>query len=132
MSSLTSKLPIAARILLGLVFTVFGLNFFLHFLPEPKMDAVAGGFLGALATGKILTVVKVIEVGTGVMLLSNRFVPLALTLLAPVLVGILLFHAVFAPAGIVLPLILTGLAAYLARSYRAAFAPMLQANAKPE
>jgi putative oxidoreductase len=132
MSSLASKLPIAARILLGLAFTVFGLNFFLHFLPEPKMDPVSGGFLGALVAGKIMTVVKVIEVGTGVMLLANRFVPLALTLLAPVLVGMLLFHAVFAPAGIVLPLILTALAGYLARCYRAAFAPMLQANAKPE
>jgi uncharacterized membrane protein YphA (DoxX/SURF4 family) len=131
MSSISQKLPIAARILLGLVFTVFGLNFFISFLPQPAMDPAAGAFLGALVAGKILSVVKIVEVVTGLMLLGNRFVPLALALLAPVLIGIVIFHAVFAPSGIILPLVLSALAGYLAWAYRGAFAPMLQAHVDP-
>jgi putative oxidoreductase len=122
---MSHKLPMIARILLGLVFFVFGLNFFLQFLPQPKMELAAGQFLSALVASKILSLVKVIEVGAGAALLANRFVPLALTLLSPVLVGIILFHAVYAPSGLVLPLVLAGLSGYLAWSYRAAFAPML-------
>jgi uncharacterized membrane protein YphA (DoxX/SURF4 family) len=123
----------AARILLGLLFTVFGLNFFLHFLPNPPMQAgPALDFAGALmASGYVMTLVKTTEVVAGVALLSNRFVPLALALLAPVVVGIVGFHAVLAPA--------TGAAAYvtlvlevaLAYAYRGAFAPMLRMQVEP-
>lgn len=129
--SVRSKVPVVARTLLGLAFLVFGANFFLHFLPEPAPPPEAGAFLGALFTGKILTIIKVIEVGAGVLLITNRFVPLALTLLAPVEIGILAFHAVFAPAGLPLPAILVALTIYLAWAYRAAFAPMLRARVEP-
>ncbi len=128
---MSQKLPLVARILLGLVFVVFGLNFFLQFLPQPKHGADAGAFLGALVAGKILTVAKIVELGTGVLLLVGRFVPLALALLAPVVVGIVLFHGVFDPAGLPIPLVLAALTAYLAWSYRGAFAPMLASDAKP-
>jgi putative oxidoreductase len=128
MSSISQKLPIFARLLLGLVFVVFGLNFFLQFLPQPPMDAAAGAFLGALVAGKILTLVKVVEIGAGALLLLGRFVPLALLLLAPVLVGIVLFHAVYAPSGLILPLVLCGLAGYVAWSRRDVFGPLLRAQ----
>jgi uncharacterized membrane protein YphA (DoxX/SURF4 family) len=128
---MSRHLPTAARILLGLAFVVFGLNFFLSFLPMPPMDPVAGGFLGALVAGKYLTVVKVVEVVAGLALLANRFVPLSLALLAPPLIGIVVFHAVYAPSGMILPIILVALEVYLAWAYRAAFAPMLQANTSP-
>jgi uncharacterized membrane protein YphA (DoxX/SURF4 family) len=128
---MSSKLATAARLLLGLGFTVFGLNFFLHFLPQPAPPPEAGAYLGALVGGHVLLVVKVVEISTGLLLLSNRFVPLALTLLAPILVGITLFHATFEPAGLPVVAVFLGLELILAWSYRAAFAPMLQAKVAP-
>lgn len=125
------KVPLVARTLLGLAFTVFGLNFFLHFLPQPPPPAGAGAFLGALVAGKILTVIKPIEIAAGLALLGNRFVPLALTLLAPVEVGILIYHGVFDPAGLPVIAVLVALTIYLAWAYRAAFAPMLRARVEP-
>jgi len=129
----TSRLPTIARYLLGLVFTVFGLNFFLHFIPTPPpTDPAAGAFLGALfASGYVLTIVKLVEIGAGLLLLANRFVPLALALLAPIVVNIVAFHAVLAPAGVALPLVVLALELYLAWAYRAAFAPMLRARVSP-
>ncbi len=129
--SVRSKVPVVARTLLGLAFLVFGASFFLHFLPEPAPPPEAGAFLGALVGGKILTIAKVVEVVAGLLLISNRFVPLALTVLAPVEIGILAFHGVFAPSGLPLPLILVALTVYLAWAYRAAFAPMLRARVEP-
>jgi uncharacterized membrane protein YphA (DoxX/SURF4 family) len=131
MPSISRLAPTIARVLLGLPFLVFGLNFFFHFLPQPPLDPEAGGFLGALVAGKLLSIIKVVEVAAGVALLANFFVPLALALLAPALVGIVAFHAVFDPAGLAIPLVLTALEVYLAWAYRGAFAPMLQARTAP-
>jgi len=129
--SIRSKLPIVARVILGLAFFVFGLNFFLHFIPQPPVPPALGAFIGALIAGKILTVVKLVEITAGFLLITGRFVPLSLTLLAPVEIGILLTHGVFAPDGLPLPLVLVGLTIYLAYAYRNAFAPMLQVSAQP-
>lgn len=128
MASISRFFPTAARVLLGLVFTVFGLNFFLQFLPQPPMAAEAGAFAGALVAGKYLLVVKIVEVAAGVALLANVFVPLALALLAPPIIGILLFHGVYAPDGMILPIVILLLEGYLVWAYRSAFAPMLQAR----
>ena len=69
------KVPLIARTLLGLAFLVFGLNFFLNFLPQPAMPpADVMAFVGALMTAKIMTIVKIVEIGAAVLLLSNRFV----------------------------------------------------------
>lgn len=129
--SARSKVPVVARTLLGLAFTVFGLNFFLHFLPQPPPPPEVMAFVGALVTGKILLIVKVVEVAAGIALLGNRFVPLALALLAPVEIGIFAFHGVFDPSGLPIIVVLMALTIYLAWSYRAAFAPMLQARVEP-
>lgn len=126
-----SKVPLVARTLLGLAFTVFGANFFLHFLPQPPPPADGGAFLGALVAGKILNIIKVVEIAAGLALLGNRFVPLALTLLAPVEIGILAYHGVFDPAGLPVIAVLVALTLYLAWAYRAAFAPMLRAHVEP-
>lgn len=128
---MSRKLPVIARVLLGIPFVVFGVNFFVPFLPQPAIPPEAGVFLGSLVAGKLLLIVKTVEVATGLALLGNRFVPLALALLAPVEIGIVTFHAVFEPSGIVLPLVLVALTIYLAWSYRAAFAPMLRARTEP-
>ncbi|HVU02129.1 MAG TPA: DoxX family protein [Polyangiaceae bacterium] len=121
-----------ARYLLGAGFTVFGLNGFLHFIPMPPPPPSAGAFLGALvATGYLFPLIKGTEIVAGLLLLSNRWVPLALTLLAPVLVNIVAFHAFLAPAGLALPLVLLAAELYAAWSYREAFAPMLAARVAP-
>ena len=123
-----SKLPMIARILLGLIFFVFGLNGFLNFLPTPPMPEAAGSFAGALAaTGYMFPLIKLIEVIVGILLLANKFVPLALLLLAPITVNILLFHAVLAPAGLPLPIVILALHLYLARVYVSVYKPLLTA-----
>ena len=129
--SVRPKIPLVARTLLGLAFTVFGLNFFLHFLPQPPPPPEAGAFLGALVAGKIFMVIKPIEIASGLALLGNRFVPLALALLAPIEIAILTFHGVFEPSGLPVVAVLIALTVYLAWAYRAAFAPMLRARVEP-
>jgi hypothetical protein len=121
----------STRVVLGLVFFVFGLNGFLHFLPQPPLPAAAGAFMGGLAgAGYMFPLIKGTEVLAGALLLSNRFVPLALTLLAPVVVNIVLFHVVLAPPNPVTAIVLLG-EVFLAWSYRSAFAPMLRARVAP-
>ncbi|MCE9579460.1 MAG: DoxX family protein [Deltaproteobacteria bacterium] len=127
-----TRITTVLRLLLGTGFVVFGLNYFLHFLPEPEgMPPAAMAFVGALVSSKLLTFVKIIEIGAGALLLANRFVPLALALLAPILVGIAFFHAVLVPSGLPVAVVFLGLELALAWSYRAAFAPMLRARVAP-
>ena len=123
----------AARVLLGLVFFVFGLDGFLHFVPQPDPSTLPPGcvaFGGALlATGYMFPLIKGTEVLVGALLLANRFVPLALVLLAPVLVNIVLFHAFLAPSGIALTIVLVVLQLSLAWANRGAYRPLLEARA---
>lgn len=133
MRTFIDKLPTVARIFLGLVFFVFGLNGFFHFLPQPAMPEAAGSFAGALAATKYMfPLIKGTEVAAGALLLSNRFVPLALTLLAPVVVNIVFFHAVLVGGGLAIPLAVLAAGLYLAWAYRASFRGVLAATAKPE
>src|SRR5262245_55337811 len=115
------------RVLLGLMFLVFGLNGFLNFMPQPKdMPQEIITVIGALMKAGYMTVVSGAEVLVAALLLTNRFVPLALTLLAPIVVGILTFHTFMAPSTIVPGIIVTVMELYLVWEYRAAFRPMLQ------
>ena len=128
-SSLTNKVAVAARIALGLVFFVFGLNGFLHFLPQPPMTGAPAAFMGALhASGYMLTLIKATEVLGGLLLLSGFFVPLALTLLAPIIVNIVAFHLFLAPGNYAVVALVLGSELFLAWSHREAFAPMLRAR----
>jgi uncharacterized membrane protein YphA (DoxX/SURF4 family) len=132
MHTLTRTLPTVARIILGATFLLFGLNGFFHFLPNPPLPSAAGRFLGGLAAaGYMFPLIKGTEVLAGLLLLAGRFVPLALTLLAPVIVNIVAFHAFLAPAGLALPFGVLALELFLAWSYRRAFAPLLRARALP-
>jgi uncharacterized membrane protein YphA (DoxX/SURF4 family) len=124
--------PTVARVLFGLSFVVFGLNGFLHFIPQPPPPAPAGAFFGALvATGYMLPLIKGVEVVAGALLLVNRFVPLSLALLAPNVVNIILFHIFLAPSGVGLALVVLALELYLAWAYRDAYRPMLAARVQP-
>ncbi len=123
--------PQVARVLLGLVFLVFGLNGFLKFLPMPPPPESAAAFLGVFGTTYLLPLTKSVEVLVGLALLSNRFVALALVLLAPVTVNIVAFHATLEPAATLgMPLVLVGLQLFLAWVNRAAYAPLFVARAK--
>jgi hypothetical protein len=114
---------VIARVLLGLLFLVFGLNGFLNFIPMGPMPAgLAGQFTAALFESHYMTVVFTIELGAGVLLLFNRYLPLALTLLAPVIVNIFLFHAFMAPSGLPLAMVASVLWILTAHSVRSAFA----------
>jgi putative oxidoreductase len=117
-----SVVRMIARILLGLVFTVFGLNGFLHFIPMAPPEGIAGQFLGALAASNYLYFVFAIQLAGGVLLLINRFVPLALTLLGPVLVNILLFHALMEPKGLPVAVVTAVLWLLVFSGVRGAFA----------
>ena len=111
-----------ARILLGLLFAVFGLNGFLHFIPQPPPTGLAGQYIGALFVSHYLVVVFLLELIGGLLLLANRFVPLALVLLGPVIVNILLFHASLAPEGLPMAFFATVLWLVIFAGVRSAFA----------
>src|SRR3979490_2162284 len=90
-----------ARLLLGLVFVVFGLNGFLNFLSMgPMPTGLAGQFVGALVVSHYFWVVAALQIIGGALLLVNRFVPLGLVVLGPVIVNIILYHVVLHPTGI--------------------------------
>lgn len=85
-------IEIIARVLLGLVFTVFGSNAFLHFIKMPPMSGLSGDFITAMYSTGYLYVVGFCQVAGGLILLTGRFIPLGLTLLGPVIANILCFH----------------------------------------
>lgn len=122
----------AARVLLGLIFLVFGANYFAPFLPPPPPPPPAALTLaGALAGSGLLALIKGFELVAALALLANRFVPLALAVLAPIVVGIVFFHVALAPAGAPLVIFILALELTLAWAHRASFAPMLRAKAEP-
>lgn len=122
-----------ARNLLGLMFVVFGLNGFFHFLPQPPPPAgLATQYLTVLSASHYFVAVFLLQLAGGVLLLSNRFVPLALVLLGPVIVNILLYHALMAPAGLapgIVTLVLWLVVFYSARAAFAGVFAMRTANA---
>jgi len=121
-----------ARILLGLVFFVFGLDGFFHFIPqptEPPSEPALSFAMGLLKSGYMFPLIKGTEVAVGALLLSNRFVALALVVIAPVIVNIFAFHAFLAPSGIVIAGALVVLAAYLAWVHRGAYRPLFASRA---
>jgi len=123
-------LTFISRFLLGLIFLVFGLNGFLHFISMPPPSGVAGQFLGAMFGSNYLLVVSGLQVISGALLLINRYVPLALTILGPIIVNILLFHCLMNPAGIGLALLAAILWGVVFVGVRSAFAGIFQARAE--
>ena len=121
----------AARVLLGLVFFVFGLEGFLHFMPqptEPPPEAAMSLGMALIKSGYLFQLIKGTEVAVGAALLANRFVPLALVVIAPVIVNIVAFHAFLEPSGLAIALALVVLEVGLAWAHRSAYRPLLAAR----
>jgi putative oxidoreductase len=117
------------RSLLGLIFLVFGLNFFLHFIPNPPEPPAAADFFGALfRTGYFLPLLGATQVVSGILLLTGMMVPFALVLIAPVIVHIIMFHLFLAPAGLPVALVVMALEIILVWMHRAAFAPLFSSG----
>jgi putative oxidoreductase len=115
-----------ARYLLGMIFLAFGLNGFLHFIPMPPPTGVAAQFFGALFVSGFYVVIFLLQIVPAVLLLANRYVPLALTILGAVIVNILCFHIFMAPAGLPLALVVAVLWFLTAWRVRSAFAGIFQ------
>ncbi len=133
MSKLTPYAVYIARFLLGGMFVFAGLNGFLHFVPmgTPPTGA-AGQFMGGLmATGYFFPFLKGTELLVGILILSGRFLPLALVMLAPIMLNIFAFHLFLEPSGLVISSVLGLLQVYLAWAYRDSFVSVLKASAKP-
>jgi hypothetical protein len=117
---------IVARYLLGVLFLVFGLNGFLHFLPMPMPSGQAGEFMVVMFSTHYMAFVYAVQLIAAILFLSNRYVPLALTIIAPVIVNILLFHVLMQPAGLPPGGLCAILWIILAMSVRSAFSGILQ------
>ncbi len=123
-------LPTVARYLLGFVFFASGVaGFFLK--PDPDMPEFAHALM---KTGYMFQFIKVVEITSGLLLLLNRFVPLALAVLAPIIINIFAFHLILESTGMVrmiIPVVLAALEIYLAWAYRDSFRAMLSARTTP-
>ncbi len=116
-----------ARILLGLLFVFAGIFAFVPFTPPPQ-PGLAGQFQDAFFATHWVKFVEVVELVVGVLLLANRYVPLALVTLAAILANILFFHVAMQPQGLPIPLVAVVLWVLIARQHRASLAPLLVAK----
>jgi uncharacterized membrane protein YphA (DoxX/SURF4 family) len=129
-SSHDARMKIAtviARVLLGLIFVVFGSNAFLHFIPMPPLpQGVTGEYLHAFFASGYVYVIGGLQVIGGLLLLIGRFVPLGLTILGAIMVNIWLFHLLMAPEGLPPAIVVTVLELFLVWRYREAFAGIVR------
>jgi len=120
-------ITIIVRVLLGLLFFVFGMAFLLHLMPMPPLPpGAAGAFSGAMMSSHYMHAVKVFEVTGGLLLLIGRFVPLGLTLLGPVIVNILLYDILLDRTGLPMGIVIAVLALFLVWRHRSAFAGLVR------
>jgi putative oxidoreductase len=118
---------IIARVLLGLIFVVFGSNAFLHFIPMPALpQGLVGDFLRVFFASGYVYVIGAMQFIGGLLLLIGRFVPFGLTILGAIIFNILVFHALMAPEGFPPALVVTALELFLLWQYRAAFTALLR------
>jgi uncharacterized membrane protein YphA (DoxX/SURF4 family) len=116
---------IIARVLLGLVFFVFGLNGLHPFMQNPPAPPGAAAFFGSLlATHYMFFLIFGTQVLGGALLMIGVAVPFALTILAPVIVNIIFFHIFLSPALLPMALVVAAFELFLVWYYRAAFAPL--------
>jgi hypothetical protein len=130
--SIVRSCPAVGQVLMGGLFFLFGLNGLLNLLPPPKTALPEGAmaFVGALMnTGYMFPLIMATQLVVGVLLLANRFVPLALVLIAPFIVNSIAFHVFLEPSGLGMALVVLALELYLAWSYRQAYRSILTMRA---
>jgi hypothetical protein len=103
----------------------------LNKIPPQTFEGPAGLYMAGLTGSYLIMFVKLTEVATGLLLLSNRFVPLALVIAAPVLLNIAAFHAFYEPSGLALPVLMIAASIFVAWKHRAVFSPLLRAKHEP-
>lgn len=138
-SSLARYLPIAARVVLGIVFLgsgIFGMLMALGIVPmpppkEPMSDAATAFMTGLFKSGYLFHLIKATEIVSGALLLANRFTPFALILLAPIVVNIFFVHAVLMPSGLPIAIVVLVLESYLAWAYRDTYRPLFVPRTQP-
>jgi len=116
-----------ARILLGLVFTVFGLNTFFNFIPAQMPPGDAGALATIMFSHGWFTFIGILYLIAGVLLLIGRYVGIALTILGPIIVVILLYHITLLPKGIGMALLVAALEVFLIYAYRHHFGDIFSA-----
>lgn len=122
-------LTIVVRVLLGLMFTVFGANAFLRFLPMPPIpQTLAGDFMRVFFASGWVYAIGAVQVLAGVLLLVGRFVPFALTLLGGIIFNIIVFHATMAPEGSAPAVVVTLMWLFLVWRYWASFVPLFRSS----
>jgi len=119
---------VVARYLAGVIFLVMGLNGFLNFIPFPPPGGIAAQFMGSLYLSHYLWVIFAFQLIAGVLLLVNRYAPLAVAMLAPVIINILTFHVLMAPSGLPLALFVAVLWAVTFIDVRPAFSGLFQSR----
>ena len=132
--SITAYVPAVLRVLIGVLFLVMGLNLIFNFLPQPpgQMSPGAVAFGNGLAASRYMPVLLGgTQAVAGVLLLVNRFVPLALVVLAPIIVNIVFFHAFLQPSGLMVAIPVAAIEIFLAWVYRDYFKSVLAARAQP-
>src|SRR5258708_33808817 len=110
---------IIVRVLLGLMFAIFGSNAFLHFMPMPPLKGHAAEFMAAMGETGYMQAIAAFQVAGGLILLLGRFVPLGLPLLAPVTVNIVLYHIFIPPTGLPVAIVVALLSLFLLWRHRA-------------
>ncbi len=115
-----------ARFLLGAIFLFFGSNLFINFLHAPMPAGIMGQFASALSTSHYIYAVAFFQVVPAVLLFLNRYVPLGLTLLAPVIVNICLVHILMAPSGLPIAALVVVLWLLVFYRVRSAFAGIFE------
>ncbi|MDH5717595.1 MAG: hypothetical protein OEZ22_08140 [Spirochaetia bacterium] len=119
------------QVLLGAMMFVFGINYYLKLLPSPPASIQAKALLTAMSmSGYLMDFIKITETVCGALLLTRKFVPLALIILAPVVLNILMIHLFLNPSGIPMGLIITGMEGFLLWVYRDYYKGILSINAK--
>jgi uncharacterized membrane protein YphA (DoxX/SURF4 family) len=138
-SKIARYLPIAARVALGIIFLgsgIFGMLMALGIVPmppqkEPLSEAAAAFMAGLFKSGYLFKLIKATEIASGALLLFNRFTPLALILLAPIVVNIFAVHAFLMPSGLPIAIVVVVLEAYLAWAYRDSYRALFVSRAQP-
>ncbi len=132
MNKICNASVLGARFLFGLIFVVFGLNFFFHFLPMPPLNEPAMAYMMALVnSGYTMNIVKVVEILGGIMVLSGCWLPFGVVILTPIVINIVLFHTFLDTGGAPIAYFLLLMWAILVWGYRNHFKSLFPKKATP-